>query len=347
MKNKTIILLSLSIFLLLSCSDWTEMESLDMEQPNIAEQNPQLYETYIKGLKDFKNSDHKVTYVWFDNSEKTPFSRAHHIVDLPDSIDYISLMSPENLADWELAEMDEIRKEKNTKVIFTMNFDEMKLNFDNMVADLMDQEYEEDEERPETPDFINFLVDSVTHTLSLVKEYNYDGISLAYKGKSIIHMTDKEKLVHKGYEKAFIGIAEDWKDRNQDKMIVYEGYPQNLLNKDILESCEHIILPLTFADSKQVLNYEFISAKVDNIPLDRFVIAATTASLEQADQKTGYWMDGSRALQGTAEWASAPQSGVDIAGIAIYHVSNDYFNSDKTYRYSRNAINTINPSPKK
>lgn len=346
MKNK-ILLLSVSIFLLLSCSDWTEIESLDMVQPDIANQNPELHKQYLQSIRDFKNSDHKVTYVWFDNSEKVPYSRAHHIVDLPDSIDVVSLMSPDNLADWELAEMEEVREEKNTKVIFTMDFDEMKLNFDNMLADFMEQEYDEEEEKPEAPDFISFLVDSVNHTLSLVNEYNYDGISLAYKGKSIIHMTEKEKTKHKAYEKAFIGIAEDWKERNQDKMIVFQGYPQNLLDRSILESSEHIILPINEATSKQELNYELISAKANNVPTDKFVVAADMTSLDTSDQKTGYWTDGSKALQGTASWAVAPHAGVDIAGIAIYSVSTDYYHSSRVYRNTRRAINTINPSPKK
>ena len=346
MKNK-ILLFGLSLFLMMSCSDWTDVESIELTQPDISKQNPALYEQYIKGVRDFKDSDHKVTYVWFDNSEKTPFSRAHHMVDLPDSVDVVSLMSPDNLADWEAAEMESVREEKNTKFIFTMDFDAMKLNFDNKVADLMDQKYENEEERPELPNFIEFLVDSVSHTLSLVNKYNYDGISIAYKGKSILHMTEIEKQTHKTYEKAFIGIAEDWQIRNKDKMIVYEGYPQNLLNKNILESCEHIILPLTQADSKLALDYELISAKVENTPLDRYVIAVSTTSLDLADQKTGYWIDGSRALQGTAEWVLAPHSEVEVAGIAIKNVSNDYFNSDKIYKHTRNAINTINPSPKK
>lgn len=346
MKNK-ILLLSISIFLLLSCSDWTEIESLDIDQPNISEQNPALYEQYLKGVRDFKKSDHKATYAWFNNSEKTPFSRAHHIVDLPDSIDVISLMSPDNLADWEVAEMESVRKEKNTKVIFTMDFDVMKFTFDNMVADLMDQKFENEEDRPALPDFIEFLVDSVSHTLSLVEKYNYDGISLAYKGKSILHMTDGEKLLHKTYEKAFIGIAEDWKVRNKNKIIVFEGYPQNLLNNTILASCNHIILPLANADSKLKLGYELIFTKEESIPSDRFIIATKTTSLDLSDQKTGYWIDGTKALQGTAEWILAPYSEIEVAGIAIYNISNDYFNSDMIYKHSRNAINTINPSPKK
>ena len=346
MKNK-ILLFTISIFLFVSCSDWTEIESLDMPEPSISEQNPELYAEYLKNVREFKNSDHKLTYVSFDNSEKVPFSRAHRIVDLPDSIDVISLMHPDNLADWEIAEMKSVRENKNMKVIFTMNFDEMKSDFNEMIKVLEDKEYENEEDRPALPQFIPFLVDSVNHTLSLVSKYKYDGISLAYKGMSIFHMTNAEKTLHKTYEKAFIGIAEDWQERNQDKMIVFEGYPQNLLNKSILKSCDNIILPVTNADNKLKLAYELNSAQVENVPTDRFIIATSIPSLDLSDKKTGYWADASRALQNTAIWVLSPQSGSEIAGIAVHNVSNDYFNTDKAYKYTRNAINKINPSPKK
>ena len=81
----------------------------------------------MENLRQYKaDSEHKKVYAWFDNSEKVPFSRAHHLTDLPDSIDVVALMHPGNLENWELNEMAEIREKKGTKIIVPIDFDAIK-----------------------------------------------------------------------------------------------------------------------------------------------------------------------------------------------------------------------------
>ena len=77
----------------------------------------------ICGICEYKKSEHTLVYTWFDNSEKAPYSRAHHITDLPDSIDIVSLMYPDNLATWELEDMESVRENKATKVIYSIDFE--------------------------------------------------------------------------------------------------------------------------------------------------------------------------------------------------------------------------------
>lgn len=335
-------------FAMSSCNDWTDIESLDIQQPDIADQNPELYAQYLENLRNFKNSDHKATYVWFDNSEKVPFNRAQHITTIPDSVDVVAMMYPNNLAPFEQEEMETVRNEKGTKFIFTMNFDAIKLIYDTRVADMENNSNGEEGEEPapEMPTFIEFLVDSVAQTLPLVKKYNYDGISIGYKGKSILHMTDEEKALHTTYENAFIGIAKDWQERNPDKMIVLEGYPQNIIDKSVLPAYKHFIIPCTDAANSSKLTYNMISANVEGVPSDRFIPVVETTSLDAADLKTGYWADGvTHAIAGTATWAAAAHD-YTVAGMGIYNVSNDYYNAAYVYQYTRNAISTINPSPK-
>ena len=72
-----------------ACDDWTEVENVNINTPGIEEQDPAAYAKYLQNLVAYKNSDHKVVYAWFDNSEKTPFSRGQHISDAPDSLDKI------------------------------------------------------------------------------------------------------------------------------------------------------------------------------------------------------------------------------------------------------------------
>lgn len=110
-----------------ACDDWTEVENVNINTPGIEEQDPAAYAKYLQNLVAYKNSDHKVVYAWFDNSEKTPFSRGQHISDAPDSLDVISMMYPAELAAFELVDMQTVHA-KGTKVVYTISFDKIQKN---------------------------------------------------------------------------------------------------------------------------------------------------------------------------------------------------------------------------
>lgn len=325
-----------------SCSDWTETESLTITEPDIADQNPELYAQYLEKLRNYRDSHHKIIYAWFDNSEKNTFSRGQHIESLPDSIDVVAFMYPDNLEGWELDEMESIRQNKGMKVIFTLSYDAIKLNYENMVAALESSE----SETVEIQDFVSYLADTMQHTLKLVDKYNYDGISIGYNGKSILHMTSKEKVEYTSNETAYIGIISSWMAAHEDKTVVFEGMPQNLVDKTILNSCEHIIIPTTDATNSSILDYNVALAIVDGVPADRFIITAETASLNTSDTEAGYWIDGSRAITSSASWVSGTYSDFTIAGLGIKNVNNDYYNVVLSYEYTKKAIDILNPSLK-
>ena len=333
-----------------SCSDWTDVENTDINQPNIADQNPALYAEYLENLREYKKSDHKCVIVKFNNKIKQTFSRSQHIDVLPDSVDYVSLKHPDGLSEWELEEIEKTRTDKGMKFIYTIDFDAIKLVYDNKVIDrqaIIDA-LEEGEEAPaELPAFRTFLVDSLQTSLALTKTYNYDGICFAYKGKSIMHMTEEEKVEYTSYHNSFIGVLKDWNKRNADKKILFEGYPQNLLDKSFLPICEFIIVPGINAGSKSNLTYLLNTVNVEGVPNDRFMVSTETTSLDDADIKTGYWSDGETlAVEGTALWVAAEYSNFKVVGMAIDNVGNDFFNSTRVYHTTRSAINTINPSLK-
>ncbi len=337
-----------SVMLLNSCSDWTEVEPVDIVQYDITELNPELYAQYLENLRAYKKSDHKNMIVSFNNAEKEPFTLAQHINVVPDSVDYISLQYPDNLSEWELAEMDEVREKKGTKFIFSIGFDALKLHYDIMETErqAIIDELEEGAELPaELPGFRAFLVDTINSSLALVRKYNYDGVCFAYRGKGILHMTSAEKLEYKGYHNSFIGILKDWSERNKDKKLFFEGYPQNLLDRSFLSLCENIIIPCSNAGSVSKVSYSIHSSITENVPVDRFVVSVEMTSLDPADVKTGYWADGeTRSVAGVSVWAAVEHTAFTIKGMAINNVSNDYFDKIRLYHQTRTAINTINPS---
>ncbi len=117
-----------------ACDDWTEVENVKINTPGVEELNPEQYAKYLQNLVEYKNSDHKVVYAWFDNSEKVPFSRGQHISDAPDSLDVISMMYPAELAEFERTDMETVRA-KGTKVVYTISFDKIQKEYTDKVKE--------------------------------------------------------------------------------------------------------------------------------------------------------------------------------------------------------------------
>ena len=326
---------SILLFVTTSCNDWTAVESLKIIEPDIQTQNPELYAEYLAGLKQYKASEHKAVYVWFDNSEKIPAGRAHHLISLPDSIDVVALMYPDNLAGWELKEMDEIREQKGTKVIYSIDFEKIKAAY-NAKLELAP------ENEPVSVEFMDFCTESLEHALSLVKKYNYDGICIGYMGKSMLHMGKIEKAEYMENEKLFVGIMQDWCRRNADKHIIFEGNPQNVMDKSLFDHCQLIMVSGKTATSEERLTYRFLLA-ADEAPQDRLGMTVSAISLDDPNKITGYFGNGDLAMNGLANWAQSSYNGVDVKGVGIHNVSTDYYSASGIYNHTRNIISSINP----
>ncbi len=169
-----------------SCDDWTEPESLTINKPTIEEQNPELYASYLAYLRKYRETEHQKVYAWFDNSVKERFSRAHYLTDIPDSIDVVGLIYPDRLTQNELNEIAEIRNKKGIKVIYSIDFDKIKEAYN-------EKRMNAPEEEPLSESFRDFLTDSLSNALTLLRKYKYDGISLNYVGKSPLYMNSVEK----------------------------------------------------------------------------------------------------------------------------------------------------------
>ena len=251
---------------------------------------------------------------------------------------YLAQLYPENLVERELQEVGSIRSNKNTKVIYSISFDEIKAAYNQSMES-------EAEAEPIAQDFLSYMVDTLQHALSIADKYDYDGISIGYVGKSILHMTEAEKDEYKQNEKAFIGIMNDWFQRHQDHVIVFEGNPQNLINKELLTNCSVIFVSCLDVNSVEKLTFNLQLAAVENVPLDKLAIVIPTASPNESDKETGYFADGTKILAGVVEWALSVGN-IDVAGLGIYNISNDYYNPSMIFKDTRNAINTLNPSIK-
>lgn len=325
-------------FTFIACSDWTDTESIDIDSPQVEHQNPALYKKYLENLRKYKESDHKVIYTWLDNSSKTPTSQALLMNTLPDSIDYIVLNQAENLANWEIQEMQKVRK-KSTKVLAIVDFDAIKLEYDLEMQEKTDEEASSNE-----PSFIGVLTDKVNNTLTAVKTYNFDGLMISYKGKSIIHMTEEEKEEYLANENTFMSLVLEWRKNNPEKLFTFMGNPQNVVYDLSFDSFKHIIVPTTDALNGSGLTYKVTLALTEGIPTDRIIVTADMTSLDQADIKTGYWSDGSKAIISTSQWALSTHESFNSVGVGFYNIGNDYYNPEFTFPTIREAISILNPS---
>lgn len=319
---------------LTSCSDWNDDESLTINTPNDPE-----YPAYLENLRAYKNSDHKYIYGWFDNSVKTPSSRAHHMSDVPDSIDVVVLKTPANLATFEVEDLKYLQETKGTKVTYAVDYDQIQSAYKQLVK----SETEKNEAYvPQA--FSDYLKHNVDSLLAISSTQNFDGIIVGYLGQSTIYMSEAEKTEYLANQSVFFGAVESWLSANSGKMISYMGTPQFLNDKSILAKCKHIILNTSDVVSEDQLGLAALQAIVADVPTDRFIVFASTPSLDTTDKKTGYYGT-MRAITEAAYWVTEDASSYKKAGLAIGNIQNDYYNAEKRYEYVRESINIITPAP--
>lgn len=315
--------------LLASCTD---IESIEVNRPGIDEQYPELYAKYLQNLNEYKSSEsHKVTYAWFDNSVKTPYSRGQHLSDIPDSLDVVSVMYPADLADFEIEDMAVVRA-KGTKVVYTVSFDDIQKEYSDKVK-----------EGVETGTFATYLKAEVDKQMGY--ESSFDGMIVEYKGQSPVYMSEEVKAEVKANQDIFFDAVMNWKNGHTDKMLTFQGHPENLIEQNVLTECRHIILETDKLEDVQQMSVVARQAMIStDVPADRFVVAVSTVSMDATDSKTGYFGT-MRALKEAAYWVTESSADYTRAGIAIYNIQNDYYNADAIYPCVKEAINIMNPAP--
>lgn len=341
-KNiKNIVIICMASIALTACNDWTEVENIKVNQPGVEDTNPELYAQYLQKLRTYKNTDHKMVYASFDNSVKTPFSRGHHLSDLPDSIDIVSLIHPDGLVEFEQKEIEEIRTNKSTRVVYTISYENIEENYNQMVKVNL-----EADENYEAPDFLSYVKTSVKEALQPANNYNYDGLIIGYIGKSPSHMMDEEKEELLSIQNSFFTPIKTWMEQHKDKIFTLEGKPQNLIDKTLLESFKHIILNTSNVTTATELSYSAEMAIMEGGVPASFIVSVNTT--DPNHKETGLYDNGTkRALTEAAYWVSADASNYEKVGLAIYNVERDYYNVNSAYQYTREAIQIINPAAKK
>lgn len=335
-----------------SCEDWTDPESIDLiYSPSIEEQNPQLYEDYLKDLNAYKKAEHHFMFVSFDNKESAPSKQAERINALPDSIDIVSLNNPDNLNDVLVSEMEKVRK-KGTKVIYKVDYAAAETEWEKRI-----EEEGEDADRLTETDFLNLLTECTNKQLAICDKYGYDGLTIAYKGQSDMSLNEVDKATYKKRQSTFFDLISAWRNNHAEKMIAFEGNLPYIYdeNKSFLSTCEFIILQsgaCTNIGAVEIMGmtaYDAIPTEIANKDNIRFIATAEGIAPGDDKQKEGYFdtVDANgkkiRASKGLAEWMRKGGTNFNKGGLFITHAQYDYYNASHIYQNIREAIAIMNP----
>ena len=190
------------------------------------------------------------------------------------------------------------------------------------------------------------MVGRLQDEFKVVSKYNYDGVTISYKGRNSRHMTPEEYEVYINRENAFLKSLIGMQENSKTSLFLFNGYPQNVVDKTQLESFDYIIIPCIDATNESQLMYNVLTSLTEGVPTDNLVISGTMTSLDPTDNKTGVWSDGGLAIKAIANWANATYADFSIAGVSIELVNNDYFNAKKDYLNVREVVDILNPSIK-
>lgn len=238
MKNNLKYRLSALLFLasaltITSCSDWTDVESLQLNTPTFEEQNPQLYADYLKDLNRYKSEEHKVTFVSFENPKGSPGKQAERLTVVPDSVDFICLNNPEVSPEVQ-AEMVKIR-EKGTRTVYSIDYS----SIENAWKEKVKAEPELTEE-----DALQYIGERTNEMLALCDKYNFDGVIADYTGRSLVSLPEAALKEYNDRQQKFFGEVMNWQGNHDDKTLVFYGNVQYLVpeNMDMLSKFDYIML---------------------------------------------------------------------------------------------------------
>ncbi|MCG8476734.1 MAG: glycoside hydrolase family 18 [Cytophagales bacterium] len=330
------------VSLFAACDDWTEIESVEIENNNFKSENPEAYAQYLENLRNYKKSPHKISYITLDNGTQESISLEHYIRALPDSLDMASFRFSNRLTQMENEEMKKVQSEKGTKFIVTIDHDEIRWAYEKERNKLKDAG--DEEALKQFPDFASCFIDSLQNSIKAVNEYGYDGISFRFRGDCYQFQEEIEKMENKRQQSLLVEMIKRWKSKNEGKLLLFEGFPQNLLDKSFLSECDYIIVVAGKVLGPAGVNLNILSTISESVPIDRFIVAVDYVSNDPQKADQGYWgVDNKvRAIDGVVEYVTSEHEKYTTVGMGVYEVNLDFYSSIGVFGNVRRAIGKMN-----
>lgn len=332
-----------------SCSDWTDTESLDIKNPTLEDQNSKLYAKYLADLKAYKESDHKVLVVSFDNPSRGPWNQAERLTAVPDSVDYIALNNAGDLHADTKADIKKVQ-EKSTRVVWTINYNAIEEEWEEMAK--LDPSLTEEQA-------LAWMGKKFDKVIDNCQQSNAAGIMVDYNGKSTVSMTEPVLTKYDNRQKNMLDKVVAWKNSNQGKSLVFYGNIQYLVpsNMQFLNSTDLYILKTVRATNGSQVTLEaymgmqagkdIVELEFENpVHTDRFVACVQMLPKDDPSGTVGYWSDEVNgkelAIYAGAQWSVEESLDFGRKGLMITNINSDYHNN--TYKSIRNVISIMNPN---
>lgn len=123
MKNSKFIfsVFVMFVFALMSCSDWTELETVSIETGRPWQNDPELWARYMEVLRDYKASEHFTIFAHLQNSPETAGSERDFMRCLPDSLDIVSLTNGDRFSQYDREDL-KMMHDMGTKVLYHIDY---------------------------------------------------------------------------------------------------------------------------------------------------------------------------------------------------------------------------------
>lgn len=306
-KLYTGLFLLLTVLSAASCSDWKDIETLDIDYKHAQDQNPELWARYLESLRVYKLArPHYIAYGNFMNGVEPSKSEAGYLRSLPDSLDIVTLANSENITAFDREDIPALQ-EKSTRVLYLVDYVTKMTELTDAAA-------------------LGAWLDKAVATAT---ELKLDGF--AFNGLPLYGGTDAEQAARKEAARLIVS-----KLSTTGKMLVFEGDPAFVDAADF-SKLNYIVLNTGDIENAVKLKLYVINAlSTYALPKEKVLLAAKLGVKLTDEEKVTH--------DAVTEMTNRVVSLGPLAGLAIYALGEDYYNAQRNYLISRMAIQTMNPS---
>lgn len=328
--KKIIYIILLLIVPFTSCSDWTDVETENIQAPI------ERGEEYWKNLRAYKSVMHErqVAFGWFGGWTGSGSSMISRLSTLPDSVDIVGLwgnmwhrdkMTPEKYED-----LKYVREVKGTRILVTTLLGWTGKEFPNIPEEDWPQDRQEGLKA-----YAKALAEEII-------DLGFDGLDIDYE--PTIGGTEDVRDCPRGEDMVvFVKALGEYlgPKSDSDKLLVIDGQ-NNLLPAEVADYFDYAIGQNYGRSSNSNLQSDYDGIRSIFKP-EQYIV---TENFEK------YWRDGGvnfshstegtiKSLRGMALWR--PSQGRK-GGCGTYHMEYEYMHTDRDYKYLREAIQVMNPA---
>lgn len=326
MKNKKLIFSFIAAiftvstgYLLTSCDDWTETEQVGYNVTTPEGQNPELYARYAQAVRDYKGRKHYIVCVRFDNGHSGEGEK-DFLRSMPDSIDAVILENTETLNTADLEDIPVLQHNFAIKILSAFSLTDIKLEAESTGQELK-----------------TLLIPALDNMVNVVSEKGLDGASISYTGD--IGLGNDAATNATISEMRQLLLEKITPLAKAGKTFFLESNPLFIPEADRDAFSCYILSTTSATNASQLSLFIDEATQYAGVSPDKLLITADPELIVKDN-------DGELTPQVTFFSTQVIDRG-PIGGLMIQNVKTDYTHPSVTYQETRNAVQTLNPSPLK